>query len=548
MQLPTADSYGGVVVSGGGKVLLREPTKHHGGYAWTLAKTEAKPGESPRDAALRAVREKTGYDAEIRISIPGVFNGSSSSTCYYVMDARHPPSSPNWQTSGLRWVTFDEARDLIRLSSNTDGSARDLSVLNAAAKAADMIPYNEHPSVQPEDWPELKSMPARHTVLRPQLRFSPDEMKRIQRGFFPTVMEQKWFLYFTGNRLRMHRSWTGFLIFDVGFASDAQGAACVTEVIANRESREYGCTDDAEDLRLLNDIIRYHLLEQLDEPAVDGLVKAIALASQPKYLGSPDVVTALVKEVFDVAVRAIADEATEDDFVQAVEQVALAFTEDDAGYTRMPGWHSAEQMGANVKKYLLGSDPGEDLAEIIRHGMAAVLAKLLEMLGDFLKDPAANWENHALVQLNAAHQFVVAVMLGTNTVKFGERTLSDFRWVPVAVGAQTQTILEVASESGQLTLCGIQSPSGWQFRIEAHTASQPVIEDISKPSHRPWVDTLRSALKQLDTYHWTQLQAVAVHPEFRERVFKALKTRQKKGLIIDWERWADVLHILEDEA
>ena len=83
---PTADSYGGVVVSGGHKVLLREPAKHHGGYAWTFAKTVAKEGESPRDAAIRAVREKTGYDAEIRISVPGVFKGSSSSTCYYVMD------------------------------------------------------------------------------------------------------------------------------------------------------------------------------------------------------------------------------------------------------------------------------------------------------------------------------------------------------------------------------------------------------------------------------------------------------------------------------
>lgn len=90
---PSADSYGGVVVSGGRKVLLREPTKHHGGYAWTFAKTEAKPGESPRDAAVRAVREKTGYDAEIRISVPGAFKGSASSTCYYVMDAKHPQPS-----------------------------------------------------------------------------------------------------------------------------------------------------------------------------------------------------------------------------------------------------------------------------------------------------------------------------------------------------------------------------------------------------------------------------------------------------------------------
>lgn len=130
----SADSYGGVVISGGGKVLLREPTKHHGGYAWTFAKTEAKPGESPRDTAVRAVREKTGYDADIRISVPGLFKGSSTSTCYYVMDAKHPPAKPSWQTAGLRWVRFDEARDLIRQSENSEGRDRDLAILNAAEK------------------------------------------------------------------------------------------------------------------------------------------------------------------------------------------------------------------------------------------------------------------------------------------------------------------------------------------------------------------------------------------------------------------------------
>lgn len=55
---PVAENYGGVVISGGRKVLLREPTKHYGGYAWTLAKTEAKAGESPRDAAVRTQRAK----------------------------------------------------------------------------------------------------------------------------------------------------------------------------------------------------------------------------------------------------------------------------------------------------------------------------------------------------------------------------------------------------------------------------------------------------------------------------------------------------------
>lgn len=544
---PVAESYGGVVVSGGRKVLLREPTKHHGGYAWTFAKTEAKPGESPRDAAVRAVREKTGYDAEIRISVPGAFKGSASSTCYYVMDAKHPPVKPNWQTAGLRWVSFDEARDLIRKSNNAEGRDRDLAILDAAEKSADKIAYNEHPIVQPEDWQELKAMPERQTVLYPKLWFNPDEMVKIRRGFFPTVMEQKWFLYFTGDRLRMHRSWTGILIFDVGFAFDPKGGAYVTDAVVNRENREYSNTDDDEDLKLLEEIIRYHLLQPLDEPEVDGFVKAMSLAMQPKYLGSPEVVTALVKEVFDVAIRAIAEEATEDDFVEAVGKVIAAFTDEDAGYTRMPGWHSAEQMGGYIKKYLIGADQGECLAEILGNGMTSLIAKLQEMLSGFLKDPAANWEEHALVQLNALHQFVVTVLLGTNTVVSAGKTLSDFHWMPVAASkGGKQVIVEVGAEGGSLTLYGIQSPDGWQFRAETNEAA---LDDGDTPDlpERPWAATWRSALKQLDAYPWTQLYPLKVHPEFSDRVFKALQTRKKKGIAIDWDQWGHVLNIFVDE-
>ncbi|WEN41952.1 hypothetical protein CKCBHOJB_01534 [Thauera sp. GDN1] len=542
---PTADSYGGVVVSGGQRVLLREPTKHHGGYAWTFAKTEARPGESARDAAIRAVREKAGYEAEIRIGIPGVFKGSSSSTCYYVMDARHPPAKPNWQTAGLRWVRFDEARDLIRESPNVDGRDRDLAILDAAEQAAGMIACKEHPNVQPEDWKDLKAMPERHTVLYPKLWFDPDEMARIRRGFFPTVMEEKWFLYFTGDRLRMHRSWTGILIYDVGFAFDHKGGAYVTDVVVNREPREYNNTDDDEDVKALEEMIRYYLLEPLDEPEVDGFVKAMTLAMQPKYLGSPEVVTALVKEVFDVAIRAIADEATEDDFVHVVGKVVSALTDDDAGYTRMPGWHSTEQMGRYIKKYLTGSDEGDDLAEIISDGMYALLGKLLAMLHAFLQDPAANWEKDALVQLNALHQFVVTVLLGTNTVLSGAKTLSDFDWVPVATGTQgKEVIVEVGSEGGSLTLYGIQSAGGWQFRAETNEAALLDDEDMPDSPERPWAETWRSALKQLDAYPWTQLRAVTVHPEFCDRVFKALKTREKKGLAVDWGQWGNVLNVL----
>ncbi len=541
-----AESYGGVVVSGGRKVLLREPTKHHGGYAWTFAKTEAKPGESPRDAAVRAVREKTGYDAEIRISVPGQFKGSSTSTCYYVMDANHPPAKPNWQTAGLRWVRFDEARDLIRQSPNAEGRDRDLAVLDAAEKVASAIPYKEHPNVQPEDWQELKAMPERQTVLYPKLWFKPDEMAKIRRGFFPTVMEEKWFLYFTGDRLRMHRSWTGILIFDVGFAFDPKGGAYVTDVIVNRESREYSNTDDDEDLKLLEQIIRYHLLQPLEEPEVDGMAKAFSLAMQPNYLGSPKVVSELVQGVFDAVVSAAHKQIDQQAFELAVQRFIAAFTDDAVGYTKLPGWNSAEQMGAYVRNYLASSgkfDGNESLAQILEKGVVCLMLKLREMLADFLQDPGADWEQHALPQLNAVHGYVVSVLLGTNNVAYGKKTLQDFHWEPVAaeVAEDKQVIVEVGAEGGSLTLYGIQSAEGWQFRVETNEAALVDDEDMPDHTERPWVTTWRSALKQLDSYPWPQLYPLEVHPDFRGRVFKALQTRHKKQPIIDWHQWNQVL-------
>ena len=57
--VPAADAYGGVLIDPSGRVLLREPTGHFGGYAWTYAKGRPDPGESPSDAALREGRERT---------------------------------------------------------------------------------------------------------------------------------------------------------------------------------------------------------------------------------------------------------------------------------------------------------------------------------------------------------------------------------------------------------------------------------------------------------------------------------------------------------
>ena len=65
LTIPKAESYGAVLFNAKGEVLLREPTGHFGGYAWTFAKGRPDRGENPTDTALRELREETGYNAEL---------------------------------------------------------------------------------------------------------------------------------------------------------------------------------------------------------------------------------------------------------------------------------------------------------------------------------------------------------------------------------------------------------------------------------------------------------------------------------------------------
>jgi len=43
-------------------------------------------------------------------------------------------------------------------------------------------------------------------------------MERIRRGYIPSIMEEKWFIFMEEDRLFAHRSWTGLGVYEAIFA------------------------------------------------------------------------------------------------------------------------------------------------------------------------------------------------------------------------------------------------------------------------------------------------------------------------------------------
>ena len=99
------------------------------------------------------------------------------------------------------------------------------------------------------DW-QNTPLPERRDHLSFEHRYSSDEFARLCEGVIPQEMEDKWFVYFEEPWLYLHRSWTGFCVYQVRFAP-TEDTASVAEVLVSRDPEEYTETDSTRDtLRL----------------------------------------------------------------------------------------------------------------------------------------------------------------------------------------------------------------------------------------------------------------------------------------------------------
>lgn len=466
-----ADTFGAVLIDAKRKVLLRQPTGQFGGYAWTFAKGRSKKGEAPSATALRHVLTDTGWHAEILADIPGTFAGTTSTAKFFLAGRVGRSGDHGSDTAAIRWATFNEAVDLIRESPNVVGRERDLAILRAAEAIVAGLPWDDRPAACEEDGEGIiRPLPEQHAGIPVDLLYDEAAMRRIHKGFLPADDDDKWFIWFRDNVLYMHRSWTGFCIYQVCFER-AGGGWRATTASVNRCSGQYKETRADVDRQLLAEMIEIHLINNYHQHPVpfgearaaqpnhrspprrderarvatvladdDGVqageqlpapfAHALALAEQPNYLGAPAVVAKLLRRVVNLAIDHFKGTQNFNGVWGQIWDLSAEITAGDR-YLHVPGWHAPEALGAALQRYFhIPADPllADDLQYPLSEVLMAIFLQTRDLLNGYVADPQAEWHEHAVPRLNGLIDWAVTVFLGTNDMHAPGVTVADFTW------------------------------------------------------------------------------------------------------------------------
>jgi hypothetical protein len=112
-----------------------------------------------------------------------------------------------------------------------------------------------------QSWQNLKPLPAQRAQLSIQQAFTEQEYERIRLGFIPEHMEDKWFLFTEEDTLYIHRSWTGYCIYQLGFIKESINYF-VGKGFVNRDQSQYSGTDDSYDEKMAVFLIDHLLLNK----------------------------------------------------------------------------------------------------------------------------------------------------------------------------------------------------------------------------------------------------------------------------------------------
>ncbi len=115
-------------------------------------------------------------------------------------------------------------------------------------------------SVKPSDW-KTSPLPLKKATTPLDRTFSAEEMELIRLGFAPESMDDKWFIYWTDNKLFFHRSWTGRCCYVVKFVEDHDSFR-MFEADVNSDPKKYGQGHALHDAQLISRLIDLFLLQR----------------------------------------------------------------------------------------------------------------------------------------------------------------------------------------------------------------------------------------------------------------------------------------------
>ena len=283
-------------------------------------------------------------------------------------------------------------------------------------------------------WSDLQPLPGQYVTIPLDIRLDVRQAARVRQGFIPTMQDEKWFAFFENDVLYQHRSWSGICIDQVHFVPDGAGLRA-THAEVNRDPDQYGASDDAADAERIREMVigLADLPPGATSKAIDPMVAALEQALKPNYLGSPQVVRALLLPWVDAMIglwRSRTDPSapavTTADKQAAESRLVLAFSGRDPAYTTMP-WHSAEQLGRSLIS-AMGLDTsdcaGETLEFILLEAVAAFSIRANALMRYYVYAPDTDWQQDVEPKLLRLTQFFEATLLGTNSLSFPGLTIA----------------------------------------------------------------------------------------------------------------------------
>lgn len=330
--------------------------------------------------------------------------------------------------------------DLIKLLTELTGQDARIGMLGESEQSAEHVLTTR--AATANDWPNLQPMARDHERISLDFAFTAQQMRNLRLGFIPVDQGQKWFLYFEGDTLHIHRSWTGFQMFDVVFEPGGDRAVARFARV-NLDPEVYtGTLDEARETLL--GILQYYATDEVHEPYEPGIVTALKKAAQPNYLGSPEVITGLLQPLMWRSLckefpRYVSGLEAMPEYVKtgftdvlAINQnITSALCGDDPAFHGLEGWRTEQGLGQAIIGQL-GLDAGwyadENLGCIVSEGLAGVSSQITRIVDDWAKEAPPPDFDGLMHIVGALLQFTASVVMGTHTAFFQGLVLRDFTW------------------------------------------------------------------------------------------------------------------------